>query len=280
MGFDSTGKVVLDHIYDQPDPREYFCTLSRLDYCVPQQAKPSFVRLLAELQQHRGLSCPTLVDIGCSYGVNGALLKCDLEIQDLYQRYTEATGLDRGAMLASDRRLVAQARPRLNVVGLDCAESALAYGKAAGFLDEALHVDYETRGPTATQRNLLSRADLIVSTGCVGYVTERTLGRVLDAAIERRPWMAHFVLRMFDFSKIEEELSDRGYETFRIEGLYRQRRFASRQEQQGVLDTLGARGIDPAGLEATGWFYAQLHLSCPHDETACSLWSQARRATH
>ena len=280
MGFDSTGKVVLDHIYDRPDPREYFGTLSHLDYCVPQLAKPRFVRLLADLQRQRRLSRPTLLDIGCSYGVNGALLKCDLEIEDLFQRYTGAADLDRGALLASDRRLVAEARPNLQVIGLDCAESALAYGKAAGFLDQTLHVDYETREPTKLQRQLLSQADLIVSTGCVGYVTERTLGRVLEAAIERRPWMAHVVLRMFDFSKIEQALADRGYETCRTEGLYRQRRFVSRQEQQGVLDTLIAQGTDPAGLEATGWFYAQLYLSCPRGETACSLWPRAPRAAH
>jgi carnitine O-acetyltransferase len=49
--------------------------------------------------------------------------------------------------------------------------------------------------------------------------------------------------------------------------VFRQRRFASPQEQALVLDSMSAAGVDPRGLEAEGWLYAQLYLSRPYDIT-------------
>lgn len=107
----------------------------------------------------------------------------------------------------------------------------------------------------------------MISTGCVGYVTERTLTRVVRAQGSRRPWMAHFVLRMFPFDSVERTLASLGYRTVRVDEVFRQRRFASAQEQALVLDRMSAAGVDPRGLEAEGWLYAQLYLSRPYDIT-------------
>ena len=76
--FDHTGKLNLDHVYNKPDPRDYFSTLSKLDYCVPELAKPFFKRLLGAKREVNGEAAAKIVDVGCSYGVNAALLKHDL----------------------------------------------------------------------------------------------------------------------------------------------------------------------------------------------------------
>jgi carnitine O-acetyltransferase len=75
--------------------------------------------------------------------------------------------------------------------------------------------------------------------------------------------MAHFVLRMFPFEPIEASLARLGYETVRLDGVFKQRRFASAQEQSLVLETLSRVGVDPGGLESEGWLYAQLYVSRP-----------------
>jgi carnitine O-acetyltransferase len=75
--------------------------------------------------------------------------------------------------------------------------------------------------------------------------------------------MAHFVLRMFPYEPVAETLAGLGYETEHIDGVFKQRRFASSEEQSKVLDTLSAAGVDPRGLEADGWLYAQLYISRP-----------------
>ena len=283
MRFDPTGKASLGHLYTQPDPRAYFGELRGLGYCVPQQAKPWFEKFIKEYRESRQVEVPTVVDIGCSYGINAALLKCDTTMDELYARYAEPEDGDadgpgtgsghetpdgaatREALLARDRELI-RSRPSahpIRCVGLDISRDALSYGLAAGFLDDAVHADLENHDPTPEQRDRLAGADLVISTGCLGYVTERTLTRIVEAQGGRRPWMAHTVLRMFSFEPVERALSALGYETECVEGEFPQRRFASAQEQELILASMSANGVDTRGLEAEGWLHARLHLSRP-----------------
>jgi carnitine O-acetyltransferase len=276
--FDATGKVSLDHIYTQSDPRAYFSTLCALNYCIPQLAKPYFMELIREYRESQQVTAPSVVDIGCSYGINAALLKCDATMDELYGRYCgRVTGTaPRSALLARDQELV-RSRNRLEhvrFVGLDSSQPALSYALAAGFIDDAVHADLEEHELTERQRGQLAGAALIISTGCIGYVTHRTISRVISANGERKPWMAHFVLRMFPFEPVAESLAEFGYETVHLERVFKQRRFASPEEQSRVLDTLSSVGVDPSGLESEGWLYAQLYISRPpntEDRTVTDL---------
>lgn len=275
MHFDATGKVSFDHIYIQPDPRAYFSTLCELDYRIPELAKPYFMKFIEEYRESSGIPTPNVLDIGCSYGVNAALLNCDATMDELYERYCDprdprdprAQARTRDSLLVSDRDMVRSRSGLRNArfVGLDSSHPALAYALSAGFLDSAVHADLEKRDPTGREREQLAGTDLIISTGCLGYVTDKTLSRVVGAQGGRKPWMAHFVLRMFPFEPIEQTLATLGYETVHLDHVFRQRRFASPEEQSLVLDTLRKIGVDPQGLETDGWLYAQLHVSRPRE---------------
>jgi SAM-dependent methyltransferase len=263
---DENGKYAFDHIYTQSDPRDYFTVLQRFDYGIPGIAQPYFARLVTRYRGERGVVEPRILDIGCSYGINTALLRCDATMATFYQRYTDiAIGRSRAELVASDQAFVrARQRPgRARLVGLDTSGPALDYAVEAGFLDEAIEADFETGEPTEAQLTQLAGTDLVISTGCVGYVTEKTLLRVIEAAGEQRPWMAHFCLRMFPYDVIAGHLDDLGYETIRVDQPVRQRRFATDQERTAVLDRLAGLGIDSRGLEADGWFYTQLYVSRP-----------------
>ncbi|MCQ4079502.1 class I SAM-dependent methyltransferase [Streptomyces sp. RB6PN25] len=275
MRFDSTGKVSLDHIYTQPDPRAYFTVLRGLDYGVPQRAKPYFAKLIEEYRESQRVPVPKVLDIGCSYGINAALLKYDATMDELYDRYGNgganggaSGGIDartREALLAHDRELSRSRRPALRTrfVGLDASASALAYALEAGFLDDAIHADLEEHDPTPLQRARLAGTDLVISTGCLGYVTERTLTRVVRAQSGGRPWMAHFLLRMFPIDPVDRALARLGYRTVPVGEAVRQRRFASAEEQELVLGTMSSAGVDAKGMEEEGWLYAQLYISRP-----------------
>jgi SAM-dependent methyltransferase len=264
---DTTGKTSLDHIYTQPDPRAYFSTLRELDYRIPQLAKPHFSALVQEYRDACRVAVPTIVDIGCSYGINAALLRCDASMRELYERYAgrAAAGLSRQALLDRDRELVRLrgGANRARFLGLDVSPAALSYAREAGFVDDAVHADLENDDLTEPQRELIARTDLVISTGCLGYITEKTISRVVGAYDGRRPWMAHFVLRMFPFEAVEECLAAAGYETVRSDTLFQQRRFTDAAEQEGILDTLASVGVDPRGHETEGWLYAQLYTSRP-----------------
>ncbi len=267
MQLDATGKASFDHIYVQPDPHDYFSTLRGLDYCIPELAKPIFAQLIDHQQRPAADAPTTVLDVGCSYGINAALLKCDVSMTDLHDRYCgdDARTATLNDRLSRDRALV-RTRNRLpgtRFVGLDTSRPALSYAVSAGFLDDAVHADLETRDPSDGQRRKLADADLVISTGCVGYVTDRTIARIVASQGERRPPMAHFVLRMFPFEPFAESLAGLGYDTVRLDGMFRQRRFASAAEQAEVLDTLSTVGVDPTGLETDGWLYAQLYVCRP-----------------
>lgn len=264
-------KASMDHIYNQPDPRAYFRELKKLGYAIPGAAKPIFQKLVSHLRRRRNETVHVL-DLGCSYGVNAALLKHDLSMPELYDHWgqdklTDATPEE---VVAYDQRFFAALdEPEdIEVIGLDQAEQAVEFAEESGLLDEGLAINLEMESLPAQAVEELSPVDLVVSTGCVGYVTEKSFDRLLPAVTQGEPpWLANFVLRMFPFNDIEEILNDQGYVTEKLEGhTFIQRRFASSEEQEQVLKQLRELAIDPTGKESEGHLLAEFYLSRPRAE--------------
>ncbi|MEZ5889975.1 MAG: hypothetical protein R3D52_06775 [Xanthobacteraceae bacterium] len=155
------------------------------------------------------------------------------------------------------------------MVGLDQAESAVEFGQNVGLLDVAHAVNLETETLAEQVKEDLKPVDLVVSTGCVGYVTEKTFERLLPAVTQGQPpWMANFVLRLFPFAQIEETLTQSGYVTEKLQGhTFVQRRFESDKERELMLEQLCKQGIEPTSAEAEGHLLAEFYLSRPASET-------------
>lgn len=267
LTYDEAGKVDLSDIYDRPDPVKYFTTLSKLGYRVAQEAKGPFKQLIGSRREVEGRGAIKVVDVGCSYGVNAALLKHDLTIAQLTDHYADAESeMSREKLMARDHRFFA--RPddvQIEVVGIDVAEKAVRYAVDAGILDAGVTSDLEQDDIAAEDAERVAGADVIISTGCYGYVTERTFEQILDQCDDSQPWLANMVLRMFDFSAAAALFEERGYVTEKIPGAVPQRRFASAEERRNVLDNLASSGVDASSLEDTGWYYADLYISRPED---------------
>ena len=266
-------KANLDHIYNQPDPRAYFRELKKLGYAIPGIAKPIFQKLIRHLQR-RGDDTLHVLDLGCSYGVNAALLKHDLSMEELYEHWGQKKLTDAAPeeVVAYDQHFFADfdEPENIEVIGLDQAENAIAFAEEVGLLDGGLAVNLETEPLSVLANEELAAVDLVTSTGCVGYVTEKSFDRLLPAVTEGcPPWIANFVLRLFPFDAIEETLNDWGYVTEKLEGqTFFQRRFAQADEQEQVLDQLRDQGIDPTGKEAEGHLLAEFYLSRPMKDAA------------
>jgi SAM-dependent methyltransferase len=279
----ANGKVSLDHIYVQPDPRAYFRTLRDFDYHIPQLAKPYFLDIIEEYRREYEVPSVNVLGVGCSYGVNAALIALDTTMDELYKRYCslESQVQNRSALLARDLLWARTRRSgRTRFVGLDSSQSALSYAFAAGFIDEAVCADLEKDEPTEQQREQLRGIELVISTGCLGYATDRTIARIVEAGAGRMPWMAHFVLRMFPFDPVAKRLAEAGYDTVSVNQVFKQRLFASPEEQALVLDTLSSEGVDPRGLEADGWLYAGLHISRPRGTKTRMVFDVAPNSHH
>lgn len=267
---DDDGKIDLSGVYGQADPRSYYQTLVTLEYRIPESASSLFGRILGALRATREQNSATILDVGCSYGVNSALLKHGYGLSELFNLYNrQATaGLSHQQLIDRDRGLFqSDNEPDIQTVGLDTSDEAIAYACEANILDAGIVADFESRDPTAAEAALVAPTDLVISTGAIGYVGAPTFTRILDSAT-RAPWMALFALRMFPIDEIADMLKARGYAVYHLKGqTFRQRRFAGRDEREEVLAKLASLGIDPTGHEANGWYHAEFFLALPPGET-------------
>ena len=260
-------KLNFDDIYTKDDPRDYFRVLGGLDYVIPDVARPIFRQLIEARRAELGRPV-TVLDIGCSYGINAALMCYPVTFETLYDRYL-ARGMQElpaSEIVELDRHFFASwpKREDVRVIGMDISGPAIEYAVACDLLDFGIVGDFENGKPTREQCAALKSVDIIVSTGCVGYVTERTFEKLAVCMEGVTPWVASFVLRMFPYEDIERTLAAQGLSTERFEGTtFVQRRFGDRDEQRGVMEKLKAKGISPSGKEADGHYHTELFVSRP-----------------
>lgn len=273
--FDDTGKAVFDDAYNQADPRMYYEDLGRLGYRIAGEAQPQIARTVSALTEIRDEKQPKVIDIGSSYGINAALLNSDLTLGQLDEHYRsdEIANWNRERVLERDIEFFSEnADEQCSIVGIDVSSHALQYAVDAGLLEAALAVNLEEDSLAPEEAAVLSDADLIMSTGAIGYVSETTFEQVLDTCTDSQPWVANSVLRMFPYDGFLELLDKRGYVTEKYESTLIQRGFASDDEQQNVLDNLRDIGVNPAGKEATGHYHAEFFLSRPRAEATRSIF--------
>ena len=262
----NTSKANFADIYTREDPRAYFSVLGSLDYMIPDLAEPLVRQLLAARGQRCG-GDQTVLDVGCSYGINAAVHRFPLGFRALRDRYArhEMMTLSPDALARLDRNFYA-GWPDIGLarfIGLDVSESAIRYARNVGLIDGGITADLERYPITEDQARVVRRANVVLSTGCVGYVTERTYTQLLQA-VDRPPWVISFVLRMFPFDRLAAALDRFGLVTERLAGAtFVQRRFRDVQEFTSTLDVLAKLGIDTNGFESEGTFQAELYVSRP-----------------
>jgi hypothetical protein len=266
------GKVSFDDIYDRPDPRAYFRTLSRLQYQIPEHAR-GFFSFLARLLRHRAETDRfSVLDLCCSYGINATLLNHDLSLAELYARYqaAELDALGSDELAASDREFYASRRraDTVPVVGLDAAVHAVGYALRAGLLEAGCSENLEESGPGDELKGVLTDVGLITVTGGIGYITEATFDHVLGSAIAADPpWVAAFSLRWVDMTPIAAVLERYGLRLETLRGhTFRQRRFANEDEREHAFAQLRRLGLDPDGVEADGYHHTAFYLARPREE--------------
>jgi hypothetical protein len=265
----NAGKADFEWTYNRLDPRAYFQALGALDYAIPERAAPIFRHTFDAYAAMRRRSALTVLDLGCSYGINAAVLKYGCGMSELRRHYTgldEETTPPHDVLRADQRAFAAREMQRdLTIIGIDRAQFASSYGFWAGLLDDAIPEDLERADPSPRAAATMAECDLVISTGVVGYVTESTFERIIACQPRGElPWIASFVLRMFDYGPVAGVVERHGYVTEKLEGRYfRQRRFADSDEQAHVEALLRAKGLDVEGLESDGHYLAEFFLSRP-----------------
>jgi hypothetical protein len=152
-------------------------------------------------------------------------------------------------------------------VGLDVSAPAVGYARRVGLIDEAIAADLESSPLRAEDAGALEDVGVILSTGSVGYVTEKTYESILDSLPTPAPWIISFVLRLFPYDNLEAAFAEHGLVTERLaSAVFVQRRFRDLAEFESNLAQLDARGIDTTAFESDGLLRAELYVSRPRSD--------------
>ena len=269
-------KASFTDAYRAATPHAYLAEMSRLGYQIGEQARPYCVAAAELLRAKNGsASSVQMLDIGCSYGLASAFVKYGCSFEEIVSFFDSRAPRERRACAESMRQWLGVV-PRafdMRVVGLDVSEPATDFCLGAGLLDAAITKNLENDGAALDEDDLawVRDCNFVMSTGAIGYVTERTLSHVVDAlAVDRvkdfGAIAAFTVLRMFDVDAITELFESRGWRFTRMPRLLLpQRKFNSDEEQAQVIDGLRARGVDVRGCETEGVLFAELFVAAPSD---------------
>jgi hypothetical protein len=269
-----TTKTDFTEIYTRPDPRAYFGALTGLQYQIPQRARPVVEAVLAASEQDGRPR--TVLDVCCSYGINGALLRYGVDLDDVAARAIDPRRADLPPddVVADDRRFYADRlrRPDLTVLGLDVSRPAIDYAVRTGLLADGWAEDLEDGDPSPELAAGIAGTGLLVCTGGVGYIGHRTFERLLGSLDDPQDlWLVVFVLRVFDYADVAAVLSEFGLVTEQVEGAtFLQRRCADQDEYRAANLDVSRRGLDPTGREADGWYHADCYVTRPAAEAAAT----------
>jgi SAM-dependent methyltransferase len=261
----NANKAAFDDIYIAPDPRQYFSVLGSLNYMIPDVAEPVLRQILAAKAAMHGAS--TVLDIGCSYGINAATHRFPVNFTSLLQRYARREMMDvlPDTLIDLDKKFYAS-WPDIGAarfIGFDISPEAIHYASRTGLHDAGVVADLENNDLMPEQVRTIAPANVLLSTGSVGYVTHRTYRKLMDV-VGDRAWAISFVLRMFPYDDFITAFAERGMVTEKLtSATFVQRRFRDEDEFSQCLASMEKRGLDTAGFEAEGLFHAELFLSRP-----------------
>jgi SAM-dependent methyltransferase len=265
----NSSKANFNDIYVKDDPRAYFSVLGALDYMIPDVAAPVVRQIISAFARRYGRK-PRVLDVGSSYGINAAVHRFPVTFASLRRRYArhEMAALEPAEVARLDRHYYASwpDRGRATFIGLDASEQAIRYAKDVGLIEDGIVADLERDDLGREAADILDGVDIVLSTGAVGYVSEKTFRPLVEAAA-RPLWVASFVLRMFPYDGFQALFDERGLVTEHLESaLFAQRRFIDVAEFEGCLSQLAARGLDSTGFESRGLLQAGLFLSRPAND--------------
>ena len=270
-------KADFHDIYNAPTPHAYLGEMANLGYQIGEQARPYIHAACSFLRERNGpRSKIRMLDLGCSYGVASALVKYGCSLEELLSFFDGRAPTGREECIRATERWLHAVDPSqdIDVVGLDASGPAIRFGESTGLLDSGIAQDLEARGslPTAHGAEQIRSSNLLVSTGAIGYVTERTFAKVLaelgaDHLGKSGPVAVLTVLRMFDMAPIRECFREMGVQLEALPGiLLPQRAFADKEERTNILKILHDRNIDTTDAEDDGVLFAELWFGAKSSE--------------
>ncbi|MFQ5931091.1 MAG: hypothetical protein ACE5MM_01655 [Nitrospiraceae bacterium] len=275
-------KENFDDIYVSPTPHAYIKSMAKYGYEIGEQARPYCTGAAKLLMERNGQTWPVqMLDLGCSYGIGAAFVKYGCSFHEMVAFFTSRAPTEYQAACEAMRIWLQVTPPVCDVrcVGVDRSRPAIRFAHDATLLDGGIVRDFEQPGakPTSTEITWFRSCNLLISTGAIGYVTERTLDVVLEYLGKEHPGEAGpfaviTILRMFDAAPIRTVFEKYRLEFDRVPGVrLPQRRFTNDRERRDVMELLHDRGLDTHGWEDQGKLFADLFIAAPQKQFSALL---------
>jgi len=276
MSYDNANeaKASFDDVYVAPTPHAYIASMAKTGYEIGEQARPYCAAAAELLRERNGDAWAVqMLDVGCSYGIGSAFVKYGCSFDEIVSFFSSRAPREYHAACEAMRIWLNITPPACDVraVGLDSSKPAIRFAVDAGLLDGGIARNFECPdvAPSEDESAWFRSCNLLISTGAIGYVTERTLDVVLehlgkDYPADFGPFAVVTILRMFDHSPVEAVFEEHGLTFAAVPGIrLPQRRFIDTEERQKVISLLHDRGIDTGPWEDRGKHYADLFIAAP-----------------
>lgn len=273
---ENRAKTCFDNVYTAPTPHAYIAMMAKNGYEIGEQARPYCIAAVELLREYNEDAWPVqMLDIGCSYGMGSAFVKYNCSFDEMVAFFsTRAPQEPYAASEAMRAWLNVTPTPYdVRCVGLDSSNPAIRFAMRAGLLDGGITRDFENPDitPNAQECSWLRSCNLLISTGAIGYVTDRTMDHVVrhagkDHPSEFGPLAVLTILRMFDPTPIKNIFVKHGFRFEKVpEVMLPQRGFTDENERKSVLKILHDKRIDTSEWEEKGKQFAELFIAAKSD---------------
>ena len=258
-------------IYTQDSPYSYLKEMNKLEYSISDSTKSLYNTIIEQLEET--LSRPiNVLDLGSSYGINSSLMKYNLTMSELNNFFLNGTEPTKKETKQFYEKCTSN--DNMNFYQIDISEEALKFSEDMDLCERGINVDLE-----AEKLNLLEslpKTDIIIATGCVGYIGYKSFSNLLKIIKNRQsnsieskkeyvaPIFAFSVLRIFDMADIEEVFERYGYSIVKSDiKPIRQRNFSDPKEKIQTICVLHNMQINTKEYEDDGNFYADFYIAKP-----------------
>ena len=262
-------KTNFTDIYTQDSPYEYLKEMNRLEYSIADSTKPLYNSIIEQLEET--LSRPiNILDLGSSYGINSALMKYDLTMLELNNFFLTGTKPTKKEIKQFYKEC--KNNDNMNFYQIDISKEALKFSQEMNLCKKGMNVNLESE--KLNLRESLPKIDIVIATGCVGYIGYKAFLNLLKIIKNRQsnsdetkteytaPIFAFSVLRMFDMDNIEKAFETYNYSIVKsdIKPII-QRRFSDIKEKEETISMLHGMGINTKEYEDDGNFYADFYIA-------------------
>ena len=242
-------------VYVQKYPAPYLEEMKNVEYRIPDQTKPLYKHLAERIVNY--VKRPVkILDIGSSYGINSALLNHELIMSELDKFFIEQNP---NPSIKSTQNFfddLPNNDPNLEFYLIDTSSPALDFAEKAGLCQDSFCINLEKETISDKLQQVMQDIDLIISTGCVGYIGWKSFEKIFEKIGSDRAPLPIFVftlLRIFPSEEIEKVFKDNGFELIKTRiGPLKQRRFYDKTEMNDTLELLKSKNIDATNLEESG----------------------------